>query len=122
MERDKIYILNPAYYLRNDEKRALLGSYDNVSTDCVYTKSLFTIHPLVAQMLSFFDGYKTLGTVIQELANYFNLTREEVNQIIERYIENTIWAGSNEIEYKVNIPQNVLVEKGKYQRSEFYTP
>lgn len=62
IDKDKKYILNPAYFLRNYIHRAVIGSSDFPDMpDGMYEKnSLHIIHPFTAIMLSFFDGTRTL--------------------------------------------------------------
>ena len=90
MNRDKIYILNPAYFLRNDVRRALIGTFDDcdIELEKYDYNILFFIHPINAQMLSFFDGMKTLSQCISEISEYFDISEDEISDIISNYIEN----------------------------------
>ena len=69
MDINGTYILNPAYYLRNDVKRCLIGAYDEARFPDLEFDSNITchIHPANAQMLSFFDGKRTLAECITDI-------------------------------------------------------
>lgn len=59
MERnDKVYILNPAYRLRQDGNRAILVSFDDHVNEVDDWFSF--IHPLHAQILAFFQFHDHL--------------------------------------------------------------
>ena len=90
MDINGTYILNPAYYLRNDVKRCLIGAYDEARFPDLEFDSNITchIHPANAQMLSFFDGKRTLAECITDIAGYFDLEQEQIKDILSNYIEN----------------------------------
>jgi hypothetical protein len=124
MNRDKIYILNPAYFLRNDIHRALIGTFDDckIEPEKYDYNILFFIHPINAQMLSFFDGVKTLSQCISEISKYFDISEDEIYDIISNYIENKDKLYINYNDEDIIFPKNVLVEKQNYVRKEFYNP
>lgn len=125
MNTNNIYILNPAYYLRNDVKRALIGTYETIDPKYkkyAYSDTVSIIHPVIAQMLSFFDGERTLRECIGEIATYFQLSYEEIESIIRRYIENTNEFAINHHGKHIGIPQNILVRKDSGIHRELYTP
>jgi len=122
MDINGTYILNPAYYLRNDVKRCLIGAYDEARFPDLEFDSNITchIHPANAQMLSFFDGKRTLAECITDIAGYFNLEQEQIKDILSNYIENPqriFWPYKNQL---IILPKNVLVDGGKYLRREYY--
>ena len=90
IDKNKYYILNPAYFLRNDLHRAVIGTFDFPEVeDGLYEKNtLHIIHPYTASMLSFFDGNETLDQCIKLISNYFDLSICDVENIVERYIGN----------------------------------
>jgi len=124
MKRDKIYILNPAYFLRNDIHRALIGTFEDCEIDSEkYDKNiLFFIHPVNAQMLSFFDGEKTLSQCVYEISKYFDISENEIYDIVLNYIENEDKLCIEYNNENIFFPKNVLLEKGNYVRKEFYHP
>ena len=87
MDINGTYILNPAYYLRNDVKRCLIGAYDEARFPDLEFDSNITchIHPANAQMLSFFDGKRTLAECITDIAGYFDLEQEQIKDIPNCY-------------------------------------
>lgn len=122
MNIHEIYILNPAYYLRNDIKRCLIASYDEVMLHNIEFDNNITchIHPANAQMLSFFDGKRDLARCIEDIADYFDLERNTVTNILNSYIENP---NKIYIPYKdqcIVLPKNVLVNIEKCSRQEYY--
>lgn len=122
MDINGTYILNPAYYLRNDVKRCLIGAYDEARFPDLEFDSNITchIHPANAQMLSFFDGKRTLAECITDIAGYFDLEQEQIKDILSNYIENPqriFWPYKNQL---IILPKNVLVDGGKYLRREYY--
>lgn len=115
------YILNPAYYLRNDISRIVLGTFDFPNlNNIMYDRNFFSfIHPVHAQMLSLFDGSRTLSQCVEEISKLFSLSNERVLNIVSIYINNEPF----QTEYNGNIfsfPKNVLIEKKEYTRVECY--
>jgi len=119
---DSIYVLNPAYFLRNDIHRAVIGSFDfSDMPDGMYEKNaLHIVHPYTAIMLSYFDGERTLWQCIQEISKYFGIGLNETKDFVEKYINNDdplcIKYGDNYI----ILPIYTLVEKGNINRTEIY--
>lgn len=124
MKEDSIYILNPAYFLRNDLRRSIIGTYDypSISQDLYERNTLSIIHPYYAQMLSFFNGRRNLGECLTCIADFFGLQREDVATFIVNYIENpngtTIEYGS----HYYSLPKNLLIEQNNYSIPEIYEP
>lgn len=94
MNLSEKYILRPAYCLRNDERRAILTTFDDRVFSAEIRKIPYNdsdthiIHPFNAQLLAFFDGKRTIEQCINDIANYFKLDIDTVSKIIESYIEN----------------------------------
>lgn len=122
MKEDCIYIINPAYFLRNDVRRAIIGSYDspNISKDLYEQNSLSIIHPFHAQMLSFFNGTRTLKECIMDIANYFELEQDDVASFIRKYIENPLGTSIIHNSHCYYLPKNVLIEKSHFEHKETY--
>jgi radical SAM protein with 4Fe4S-binding SPASM domain len=72
-------------------------------------------------MLSFFNGVKTLSQCISEIAKYFDISEDEICDIISNYIENKEKLYINYNDEDIIFPKNVLIEKGNYVRKEFYS-
>ena len=121
MDRNVVYILNPCYYLHHDVKRSQIGAYsDPEYTHIKYSNLLVNIHPLVAQMLSVFDGKRTLQQCIDVLVAHLGLSVEEVEEVLGHYIENSHNVADEDPSTRVNAPENVLIPKGDYERREYY--
>lgn len=124
MTTQTIYILNPAYFLKNDIKRAVIGDHGGIQDSSeVYTEDVNSVlHPKIAQMLSFFDGERTLQECLDAIAAYFGVTPDDIAPIIEKYISNpkafTIPYGK----HRIHVPQNVLIEKKDHKKFNRYTP
>lgn len=119
---NEIYILNPCYFLHNDIYRCQIGSYSIPRyNDIVYTSDrLLNIHPYVAQLLSVFDGKKTLDDCVTLLSKHFKLSNEAVFNIVSLYIENKEWIGSENTGTVFRALENMLILKKSYDRQEYY--
>lgn len=125
MNMNDIIILNPAYYLRNDIHRAVIGTFEfpDMATGLYEPHFLQPIHPIIAQLLSFFsDNGKTVIQVQNDIANYFQLSIEQVAEIIQPMIYNV---NSLVKEFDGNLmvlPKNLLIESSGMKRRETYNP
>lgn len=90
--KNSIIILNPAYYLRNDIHRAIIGTFEfpEMGTGHYVPHFLYSIHPFIAQLLSFFSSNngKPLEQIKNEIACFFQLSIEQVTGIIQPMINN----------------------------------
>lgn len=120
--KNKIYILNPAYFLRNDVHRAVIGTFDfpDMPNGMYEKNALHIIHPITATMLSFFDGTRTLGQCVQEISNYFGIKSEETEAFISRYINNNEPLCIKYGEDYIVLPIYTIIESGVYVRPELY--
>lgn len=86
---ESIYVLNPAYYLKKDRNRVILTTFEDYEHPTIPFED-FTgfIHPLNAQMLTFFNGKDTLEEVGKKVSHYFGLSLEDTKITLARYIEN----------------------------------
>lgn len=120
MNPNAIYILNPCYYLHDDVRRCQIGAYSEPKYDIKHSDGcLLNIHPLVGQMLSVFDGERTMSECVDLLSEYFELSKSEIAEILTKYTENTTWLGSED-DTQINLLENILIEKGSYERPEYY--
>lgn len=122
IDKDKKYILNPAYFLRNDIHRAVIGTFDFPDMpDGMYEKNcLHIIHPFTATMLSFFDGTRTLHQCSLAISNYFGLSMEETESFVTRYINNSEPLCIKFGDAHIVLPIYTIVESGIYVRPELY--
>ena len=84
---NSIYVLNPGYRLRQDGSRVVLASFDNKSLNAVDDWLSF-IHPLQAQMLSFFSVPRPLHESIGACAKYMRLDIDSMTRIITPFLDN----------------------------------
>ena len=123
MNFNETYILNPAYYLRNDVHRSIIGSFDyNKVDESTYDEFFSFIYPVNAQILSFFDGKNNLKKCIENISDFFQLSFEEVCKIIEKYIENKESMVLKHNGNNISLPRNVLVKKRDLISRETYSP
>lgn len=122
IDKNKIYILNPAYFLRNDVHRAVIGTFDfpDMPNGMYEKNALHIIHPITATMLSFFDGTRTLGQCVQEISIYFGIKSEETEAFISRYINNNEPLCIKYGEDYIVLPIYTIIESGVYVRPELY--
>lgn len=121
---NKIFILNPAYFLRNDVYRAIIGTFDfpSMPPDLYEKNYLKRIHPLNAQMISFFNGKRNLAECIDLISDYFELPCDVVSDILINYINNPEELCIKNGDDYILFPKNVLIEKSNYERTEYYEP
>lgn len=101
-------VLNPDYYLKNDQERS-----------CIYSKSRCIhggrenwssfIHPVQAAILSFFSHQKDLDTCLLELASFLKLDLLVVREMINPFISNTTPIWTNFGDKKILFPERVLI-------------
>ena len=106
------YVLNPNYRLLDDVKRSLIIAVDmdDEIQSIKYTRGIIArIHPLHAQILSFFDGEKTYEEILSELEKYLHLDRGSIEEYCHKLIENENSFHLHLKEGITNFPVNVLV-------------
>jgi len=116
MDFNQIYILNPAYILKSDKKRAVLY---NRSSDPIKEPNvndfLGLVHPLLAILFSLFNGEINLDQVITEASNFLNTPKDEILKLVSSLLEN-----SDEIHFHFDgkcshFPKNFLIKLDEYQ-------
>lgn len=125
MDKHKTLVLNPAYYLRNDIHRAIIGTFEfpDMVTGLYEPHFLQPIHPIIAQLLSFFsDNGKTVIQVQNDIANYFQLSVEQVAEIIQPMIYNVSSLVKEFDGTLMVLPKNLLIESSGVKRRETYNP
>lgn len=114
-QKDKIYILNPCYVLRNDIHRIALFSI--VDTGMNDSKDWLTfIHPIQAVMLSFFTYNRSWAENIQLLSVYFHKDTAYMENIIVPYLENKKPIFTKWNDQEILFPKNILIETGKVKK------
>lgn len=120
IDLNKKYIFNNAYKIRSDVDRIVITNNDSIfvdssikgkSGDKIMVNFSWFMNPYIALLLSYFQGDKTLGEIVNELSEDINLPNEEIMLSISKLIENEesiIYSfGMNK---ELPIPKNVLVE------------
>ena len=110
MERsDKVYILNPAYRLRQDGNRAILVSFDDHVNEVDDWFSF--IHPLHAQILAFFSVPRPFEDVLSDIAHFLKFSEGSLYKLLKPFLMNegsfSIRQGCGQY---VHFPPKVLVE------------
>ena len=105
------YILNPYYLLRNDVKRAAICSQDvNHSPDIDVSENwLSFIHPIYAMLLSFFSLPIELSVASENIAVFFDFTKEYTDQLIQNFIENSEPFHTHYKNFDNDFPKNIIV-------------
>lgn len=124
MDKLKTLILNPAYYLRNDIHRAIIGTFEfpGMKTDLYEPHFLYPIHPFLAQLLSFFSKNNTVSQIQNEISEYFQLSIEQVAEIIQPMINNVHPLIKEFDGTRTILPTNLLIESCEVSRKETYNP
>lgn len=118
MVKDKVYVLNPGYQLRNDVHRVALFAKVGSGSSCSKDWHTF-IHPIQAAMLSFFTYNRSLDENLLLLSRFFSRDIGYMEKIVSSYIENptpvyTVWK-----EQQICFPKNILIEQ-KEAGEEFH--
>lgn len=115
-------ILNPSYLLRQDKMRVILVHQEYINDK---GEEWFTfLHPLQAQMLSFFKGEESFEEELKQCAFFFHLSCETMSFLVRPFVNNEQWFclpqknGQNSY-----FPKNVLITKtADTIRHTVYTP
>ena len=123
MNATDIFILNPAYFLRNDIHRAIIGTYDfpEIPQELYEKNALRIIHPYQAQMLACFNGKNNFEQSVKEISQHFTLDPKTVSSIIRNYIANPTDLHIKYGDVVFSFPKNVLIKKEGYSSIEQYT-
>ena len=106
------YIFNPDYVMRNDSHRIVLFSNDKTSKLSVPHWESF-LHPLHAQIFSFFTFNRPLNTTISMLSRYFKRDKQTIRKIVYPFIENQQSVYTKYNEDKVRIPKNIIINRNQ---------
>lgn len=113
--QDNIIILNQAYYLRNDVHRAIIGTFEFPSVDKQLFDAhiLYRIHPVVAQLLSFFSQPISLKKAIDDIHNFFGLETSDIISILTPMVNNKIKIQHDYCGVIMTLPKYILIDYDK---------
>lgn len=112
-----LIVFNPDYFIRHDIKRTfIINKYlNNNGTYGWYSM----IHPVHAMVFSFFTRNRPYDETVLEIAQFLSMSTQEVNKLINPFIENdenvyVTLEGTN-----FNLPKNILIKSDKAISYEF---
>jgi len=108
----EVYIFNPDYEMRNDSHRVVLFSRDKTSRLSIPHWESF-LHPLHAQIFSFFTFDRSLNTTISLLSRYFKRDKQAMRKIVYPFIENPQSVYTKYQNEQVRIPKNVIINRNQ---------
>jgi len=123
---DEKYIINPAYFIRMDNNRAILSKRGRIELSIPFEDFFTFLHPLNAQLLTFFNGKDTLGDVVNNISNKYNLLHQDVLDIVSEYIHNENTLNKKYKDKYLFLPKNLLIKKDEvsdytcYNTNDFY--
>ena len=114
-----IYVVNPAYKLKNDINKILF--YLCPLESSLDAEDFFSyIHPLNAQLLSFFNGKDALQVILDKASGLFGLSKTELLGIISGFIENTEHRAIKYNAYTMYFPKFTLVKASMVSKFRVY--
>lgn len=120
-----IYIVNPSYRFLKDKNRVILHSVDRINDNHSEISFWGIIHPLHAQMFSYFNGESNLENVLFEISKHFNLSYDYIKALIHQFINNPKRVNITYKGQTITFPRFFLIEKKqniehiKYNTSDF---
>lgn len=120
MNKNKVYILNPEYILKNDVNKILLYSKTRNTTDVKFDKVTF-IHPVQAAILSFFTHLRSWEENIILISEFISKTPENTDRMLLPFCENKEAFYLNYNGTKIFIPSYILIDKDRVS-SEYEMP
>lgn len=79
VSKDDVVVINSEWFLRSDDTRVL---FFNIDPDIAGITTTSKIHPASAIILTHFDGTRTFGEIIQEVAGLFEMSTEKAEEKI----------------------------------------
>lgn len=108
---DEKYIINPAYFIRMDKNRAILSNNERIELP-VHSEECFTfLHPLNAQLLTFFNGEDSLNEVINNISIFYNLSTKDVADIVSEFIHNKQTLVKKYNDKYFYLPENLIIKR-----------
>lgn len=108
MNKDRVYVLNPCYQLRNDVHRVALFSRAGLAEGCSRDWQTF-IHPVQAAMFSFFTYNRSLGENLSLLSDFFSRDLSYMEKIVSSYIRNPNPVYTKWGDHSIVFPKNMLI-------------
>lgn len=113
---DTTYSVNPDYLLRHDIHRTFIVSRERATNGSSFSwKSM--IHPIQAQLFSFFTHGKSLEASITDLSNHLGTNFENALHLISPYIENEEEFKTVLEEVEFFIPKNFIIQSEETYKS-----
>ena len=112
MITDDVYIFNPDYVMRNDLHRVIIFSKTNQNDLSVPNWESF-LHPLHAQIFSFFTFNRPFQVTISLLGEYLKRDESVIRKIVFPFIENPMTVYTKYKNDMVWIPKNVIVKRSQ---------
>lgn len=111
---NEVYILNPAYVMRNDSRRVVI--FSGLERNHLSAKKWESyILPLHAKLFSFFTFDRPLNVTITLLSQYLKRDVEAIKRIIFPFIENPLSVYTKYKDKKVFIPKNVIINRNQIE-------
>ena len=111
------YVINPSYFLKNDKKRVILGSKEDVDVSEFFS----FIHPVNAQFLSFFNGKDSLRVVMRKISEHFGISIKDAEEISKKYLQNSKSFHIRHQDHCMRFPENILVTKDSVEKYDVYS-
>ena len=114
-------VLNPDYFLRNDEKRAFIINKYSFNNSADGWSSI--IHPIHAMIFSFFTKNESYEITLIKISDFLSMSSTEVEELLTPFIENPEDVYVTLENTQFNIPRNILIKSEKeitYDRT--YSP
>ena len=105
---NEVYIFNPDYVMRNDSHRVVIFSKNKLNFFSAPNWESF-LHPLHAQIFSFFTFNRPLRVTISLLSVYLKKNESDIRKIVFPFIENSQSVYTKYKDNIVRIPKNVIV-------------
>lgn len=114
MMKNKVYILNPYYHLKDDKHRVVLVSRGTDGKECSPNWQSF-IHPVQAVFLSFFTHYRPYRQTLARLCSFFLYSEDEMDGMVRKFIENPVPVHVCLAGGKAFFPKRLLVDAETWQ-------
>jgi len=107
-----VYVFNPDYVMRNDSHRVVIFS-KNKSNYLSVSNWLSFLHPLHAQIFSFFTFNRPLRVTISLLGEYLKRDESTIRKVVFPFIENPQSVYTKYKDNVVRIPKNVIINRNR---------
>jgi len=114
MNENEVYMLNPAYVMRNDLHRIILFAGNKSNRLSIPNWESF-LHPVHAKIFSFFTFDRVLKDTVSLLCKYLKRDKQAVQNIVFPFIENSQSVYTEYRDNKVWIPKNIIINRNKIE-------